>query len=53
MRYTYLFTQVSRFEDGNLVPVTDKPYENVEIVLSALGETRIICNFEGYKHKSL
>ena len=29
MRYTYLFTQVSRFEDGNLVPVTDKPYEFV------------------------
>ena len=29
MRYTYLFTQVSRFEDGDLVPVTDKPYEFV------------------------
>ena len=29
MRYTYLFTQVSRYEGGNLVPVTDKPYEFV------------------------
>ena len=29
MRYTYLFTQVSRFEDGNLVPATDKPHEFV------------------------
>ena len=27
MRYTYLFTQVSRFEDGNLVPINDEPYE--------------------------
>ena len=27
MRYTYQFTHVSRFEDGNLVPITDKPYE--------------------------
>jgi hypothetical protein len=25
MRYTYLFTQISREENGNLVPVTDKP----------------------------
>lgn len=29
MRYTYLFTQVSRYENGNLVPITDKPYEFV------------------------
>ena len=29
MRYTYLFTQVSHFENGNLVPVTDKPHEFV------------------------
>ena len=29
MRYTYLFTQVSRFQDGDLVPVIDKPYEFV------------------------
>ena len=27
MRYTYQFTQVSRYENGNLVPVTDEPYE--------------------------
>ncbi len=27
MRYTYLFTQISREENGNLVPVTDKPNE--------------------------
>ena len=26
MRYTYLFTQVSRYENGNLVPVIDNPY---------------------------
>lgn len=26
MRYTYLFTQISR-ENGDLVPITDKPYE--------------------------
>ena len=29
MRYTYLFTQISREENGNLVPVTDKPHEFV------------------------
>lgn len=29
MRYTYQFTQISREENGNLVPVTDKPYEFV------------------------
>lgn len=29
MRYTYLFTQISREENGNLVPVTDKPYKFV------------------------
>lgn len=29
MRYTYLFTQISREENGKLVPVTDKPYEFV------------------------
>ena len=29
MSYTYLFTQVGRFEDGNLVPATDKPHEFV------------------------
>lgn len=29
MRYTYLFTQISREENGELVPVTDKPYEFV------------------------
>ncbi len=27
MRYTYLFTQISREENGNLVPVIDKPNE--------------------------
>ena len=27
MRYTYLFTQISREENGNLVPITDKPNE--------------------------
>ena len=27
MRYTYLFTQISREETGNLAPVTDKPNE--------------------------
>lgn len=27
MRYTYLFTQISREENGNLVPITDKPKE--------------------------
>ena len=27
MRYTYQFTQISREENGNLVPITDKPYE--------------------------
>ena len=27
MRYTYRFTQISREENGNLVPITDKPYE--------------------------
>lgn len=27
MRYTYLFTQISREENGNLVSVTDKPNE--------------------------
>lgn len=29
MRYTYQFTQVSRYENGNLVPVTDNPYKFV------------------------
>lgn len=29
MRYTYQFTQVSHYENGNLVPVTDKTYEFV------------------------
>ena len=29
MRYTYLFTQISREENGELVSVTDKPYEFV------------------------
>ena len=29
MRYTYQFTQISREENGNLVPITDKPYEFV------------------------
>lgn len=29
MRYTYLFTQISREENGNMVPVKDKPYEFV------------------------
>lgn len=27
MRYTYQFTQVSRYENGNLVPVTEKPHK--------------------------
>lgn len=27
MRYTYLFTQISREENGKSVPITDKPYE--------------------------
>ena len=27
MRYTYQFTQISREENGKLVPITDKPYE--------------------------
>lgn len=27
MRYTYQFTQISREENGNLVPLTDEPYE--------------------------
>ena len=27
MRYTYRFTQISREENGNLVPIIDKPYE--------------------------
>lgn len=27
MRYTYHFTQISREENGKLVPITDKPYE--------------------------
>lgn len=27
MKYTYLFTQISREERGNLVPITDEPYE--------------------------
>ena len=27
MRYTYLFTQISREENGNLIPITDKPNE--------------------------
>ena len=27
MRYTYLFTQISREENGESVPITDKPYE--------------------------
>ena len=29
MRYTYLFTQINREENGNLVPVTDNPHEFV------------------------
>ena len=29
MRYTYLFTQISREENGNMVPVTDNPHEFV------------------------
>lgn len=29
MRYTYLFKQISREENGERVPVTDKPYEFV------------------------
>ena len=29
MRYTYLFKQISREENGKLVPVIDKPYEFV------------------------
>ena len=29
MRYTYHFTQIRREENGNLVPITDKPYEFV------------------------
>lgn len=29
MRYTYLFKQISREENGNSVPVTDKPHEFV------------------------
>lgn len=29
MRYTYQFTQIRREENGNLIPVTDKPYEFV------------------------
>lgn len=29
MRYTYLFTQISRVENGNMVPVTDNPHEFV------------------------
>ncbi len=29
MRYTYLFKQISREENGKLVPITDKPYEFV------------------------
>ena len=29
MRYTYIFTQISREENGESVPVTDKPYEFV------------------------
>ena len=29
MRYTYHFTQISREENGKLVPITDKPYEFV------------------------
>ena len=29
MRYTYHFTQISREENGSLVPVTDKPHEFV------------------------
>lgn len=27
MRYTYQFTQVSHYENGNLVPVTEKPHK--------------------------
>ena len=27
MRYTYQFTQIRREENGNLVPLTDEPYE--------------------------
>lgn len=29
MRYTYRFTQISRYENGNLVPLIDKPHEFV------------------------
>lgn len=29
MRYTYLFTQISREENGNLVPIEDNPYKFV------------------------
>lgn len=29
MRYTYIFTQISREENGESVPITDKPYEFV------------------------
>lgn len=29
MRYTYQFTQIRREENGNFIPVTDKPYEFV------------------------
>ena len=29
MKYTYLFTQINREENGNLVPVTDNPHEFV------------------------
>ena len=29
MRYTYLFKQIIREENGELVPVTDNPYEFV------------------------
>ena len=29
MKYTYLFTQISREENSNMVPVTDKPHEFV------------------------
>lgn len=46
MRYTYLFTQISREENGNLVPVTDKPNEfiftfgkKIETFLKSLDNT--------------
>ena len=29
MKYTYLFTQISREENSNMVPITDKPHEFV------------------------